>query len=111
MKKENFLVIFYILYFAWLFTITYLNTNTALINYFTFFVAAFYLFFLKEEWDFLIFVFSGLIPVVQTILGFSKWEMDYSPELLSYMPLWLPIAWGTTVVALRKLYLSLANKN
>lgn len=110
MKKENLIVVFYILYFAWLFTITYLNPNINLNNYFTVFVALFYFLFLREKGDFIAFTIAALIPVLQTILGFSHWEIDYNPELLSYMPFWLPTAWGTTVVALRKLYIALINK-
>ena len=104
MSKPTLITIFYVVYFTWLFTLTYLTSETDLLNYFTSGVAVFYLLLLREKWDILIFMAGGAIPVIFTIFSFSGFGTTYHPELVPFIPLWLPLAWATTTVALRKFF-------
>ena len=104
MKKETAILLFYIMYFFWLFAVTYLLFNIAILNYFTGFVAIFYLLFLREKGDVAWFIFACFIPIVFSFFSFSGWEVNFSTDNLRFFPPWLALAWGTTIVALRKLY-------
>jgi hypothetical protein len=103
-KKETALVIFYVLYFAWLLVITYFSRDTAFINYFTLGVAFFYFVFLREPGD--IFIFLAVITGMYLFKVYSvetqEFMLDY--ETLSTIPAWIPLAWGTSAIALKKLY-------
>ena len=106
--KETPVLIFYILYFIWLFTVTYLTPEIMIVNYFTGGVALFYFIFLREKEDVLWFLIASLIPIIVTATDITSWQLSFNFGLVAYMPLWLPLAWGTTVVALRKFYISVA---
>src|SRR3989344_1668037 len=106
--KETPVLIFYILYFIWLFTVTYLTPEIMIVNYFTGGVALFYFIFLREKEDVLWFLIASLIPIIVTATDITSWQLSSNFGLVAYMPLWLPLAWGTTVVVLRKFYISVA---
>lgn len=109
MKKETLIVIFYILYFSWLFTLTYLSPSTLIINYFTLFVVFFYFIFLREEWDIVWFIVSASIAILINNSLFLKFgKIGYGS--LEKIPFWLPLAWGTTVLALRKFFIIISKR-
>ena len=103
-KKESLIVIFYILYFSWLFTIVFMSPNTFFLNYFTMAIVLFYLILLRESGDVFWFIATSGIIAFGSIVQFSSWRLDFDLENLYFTPLWLPLAWGTTILALRKLY-------
>jgi hypothetical protein len=104
MKKETAIILFYFLYFFWLFAVTYLLFNILILNYFTVFVALFYLIFLREKGDIVWFIFASFIPILFSFFTFSGWQVNFYADNLRFFPPWLALAWGTTIVALRKLY-------
>ena len=63
MKRETLIVIFYVLYFSWLFTVIYLSPETALLNVFTSGIVLFYFLFLRQEGDFVWF-FATLVGAI-----------------------------------------------
>jgi hypothetical protein len=105
MKKETLIVVFYIMYFTWLLTVTFISANTRMLNIFTLSVAAFYFLFLKSKGDVVWFTatFFGAILGKLSMVHAGKLTFDF-PSLL-VLPLWLPVAWGTTMVALRRFFL------
>jgi len=109
LKKETLIILFYILYFAWLFTVTYLSPNTVNINYFTLFVVFFYFVFLREEWDLIWFIVASSIALIGQNSLFSEiGEKNF--DQISQIPFWLPLSWGTTVLALRKFFILVSNR-
>jgi len=109
-KKDKFLIIFYILYFSWLFTITILGTNNLHNNIFSLIVIFFYFIFLKENNDELFFIASFIFPfLLNTNLFHEQFSNPSKYSLLS--PFWIPFMWGTTILALRKLFLILIHKS
>lgn len=105
MKKETVpIVVFYILYFVWIFTVVYLTTQTTILNYFSIGVVLFYFLFLREKGDFIWFAAAFMIPLAITAFSVEKGLPEFSPKLILFMPPWLPLAWGTTIIALRKFY-------
>ncbi len=109
MKKDTPIIVFYVLYFSWLLTVTYLTPETTILNFFTLGVALFYFIFLREKGDLAWFWFGAVIPLIFASLTFVDWSLKFDISFLTYMPPWLPIAWGTTFVALRKFYILLTN--
>src|SRR3989344_1616555 len=105
MKKEGIIVIFYILYFTWLFLITYLTNQTRTLEYISVGIVLFYFTFLRERGDFFWFWAGVLVPVIGAAVSLDKGGVDFDIQILTFMPIWLPLAWGTTIVALRKLYI------
>jgi len=108
MKKETLIIIFYILYFFWLFLITYLTAEAKILTYFSIGTVIFYFSFLKEGGDLLWFLLGLSIPLLLASISFKNWVPVFDFDILLLMPVWLPLAWGTTFVALRKLYLILS---
>jgi len=104
MKAETKILLFYVLYFIWLFSVTYLTFNTQILNYFTFFVSAVYILFLREKGDIYWFVFAGFAPVVFSLFSLKGWVINFTTDNIQYFPPWLALAWATTIVSLRKLY-------
>lgn len=104
LKKETLIIIFYVLYFSWLFAITFLSLSTRTLNIFTATVAFFYILFLREKGDLIWFWVAGLVPVFFTVFSLSNWQPKLDLRLLIYLPPWIPMAWGSTVVALRKFF-------
>jgi hypothetical protein len=80
------------MYFIWLFTVTFLTADQQLLDYFTIAIILIYIAFLREPYDAL---FFGLVSVIPLYLN---------REAVQFTPLWIPIAWGTTAIALRKFY-------
>lgn len=103
-KTTTPVIVFYILYFVWLFGITYLTPELNLLNYFSGGVVLFYFIFLREKGDMSWFLFSCLVPIVFTVFSLKHWQFKFDLDALKFMPIYLPLAWGTTVVALRKFY-------
>lgn len=104
MKKETLVVLFYFLYFVWLFSVTFLTGSTSILNYYLAFVSVFYFLFLREPGDFLWFWFGASVPIFTALFSFTGWQPSFNLENLYYLPIWLPLAWGTTIVALRKFF-------
>ena len=103
MKRETYLVSFYVLYFGWLTVVTFFSPATILLNYFTGAIIIFYFLFLKEKWDLIIFSASSLLSFLTPSMTLNDWK-TFSQLPIMEIPFWLPFAWGTTVIALRKLY-------
>ncbi len=105
MKKETLIIIFYSLYFIWLLCITFLTGNTQILNYFSIVVVLFYFAFLREKGDLWWFWFGALIPLLIGMAFTPKFQPKLDLTILTYTPAWLPLAWGTTFVALRKFFI------
>ncbi|OGM20308.1 hypothetical protein A2863_01545 [Candidatus Woesebacteria bacterium RIFCSPHIGHO2_01_FULL_38_9b] len=105
MKKDTFIIIFYFIYFSWLFTITYLTPKTDLLNYFTLSIIFFYFVLLRESGDLFWFWLGTLIPILFNLSSFTNFEFKFDLAKIILTPIWLPLAWGTTIIALRKFYL------
>lgn len=101
-SKDKIIVIFYILYFTWLLTITYLTRNIQFTNYFSLGVTAFYFLFLREKYDFILFIAGGVISVILTFFVMEAMTIPDDLLNLNVAPLWLPLAWGITLVSLKK---------
>lgn len=108
MKNTTPIIIFYIVYFLWLFTVTYLTPEVMFLNYFTGGVTILYFLLLREKGDLFWFSVSALIPMLMAAISWEKGSLKTDINLVYLMPMWLPLAWGTTVIALRKFYLVLA---
>jgi hypothetical protein len=104
MKKETLIVVFYILYFTWLLTVTYLSPSVTYLNYFTFFIAAFYFIFVKAEWDTLFFISAAILGLILQWKLFTGYKPTSIVSFVDELPLWIPLAWGTTVVALKTFF-------
>lgn len=105
MKKENIIVIFYVIYFSWLFTVAFLTPSHEFLNYFTISITLIYFTFIKEKGDLLWYWLSALLPILITSTSFKNFQIYFDITIFQYMPLWLPLAWGITIVALRKFYI------
>jgi len=110
MRKENVIVIFYVLYFSWLFTVAFLMPSINVLNYFTGIVTIFYFVFLREKGDLFWYGLACFLPIFIGITTFDNWQLKFNINLLSHIPTWLLMAWGTTVVSLRKLFLLINSK-
>lgn len=107
MKKETLIIFFYVLYFGWLFTVTYLTPNALWISYFVLAVVFFYFVFLREKGDVIVFLIAFLLALAFRALTLSLTSFSFDLNLIISTPFWLPTAWGITAVALRKFYLIL----
>jgi hypothetical protein len=105
MSKETLIVTFYIIYFVWLLTVTYISADTHLLNLFTLGVIMFYFLFLKEKGDVVWFAATFLGAILGKISMVQDGKFSFDMLSLATLPPWLPVAWGTTVVALRKFFL------
>ncbi len=104
-KKENLIIIFYSLYFTWLLTVVFLTQDQRILDLFTITIAIFYFIFLREKGDLLWFWVAAFIPLIYALTPFSQGPLRFNIQNLYYFPAWLPIAWGTTSVALRKFFI------
>jgi hypothetical protein len=86
------------MYFAWLFAITFLTTDQQILDMFTIAIILIYIAFMREPYDAL---FFGLVSVIPLYIN---------REAVQFTPLWIPIAWGTTAIALRKFYVLAAKE-
>lgn len=107
MKKDTLVITFYILYFSWLFAVTYLTQDIKILNYYTILVVGFYFLFLRERGDFFWFCGGVVVSVILTITSYSNFQIKFDASVIPYIPIWLPMAWGTTLIALRKFVLLL----
>lgn len=105
MKKETAIILFYVLYFSWLFIVTFLAPDTKLLAYFTSAIAVFYFVLLRERWDFFWFLLGASFMVLTASTSFNRGEFKFNFGVVTQLPVWLYLAWGTTFVALRKFFL------
>src|SRR3990167_4198094 len=105
MKKDSYVIIFYFLYFSWLFFITYLTAKVDILNYFTFSVVAFYFLFLREGSDFFWFFLASTGYLLFSTISYTGSQLTLDTAKLVLTPVWIPLAWGTTIIALRKFYI------
>lgn len=106
-RKVRYIIAFYFLYFSWLLTIIFISPRVIILNYFTALVTLVYFLTIRESDDFWWFAGGFLISVVLTIISFSGFRIKYEPSNVKFLAPWLPVAWGTTFVSLRKIYLIL----
>jgi hypothetical protein len=110
MKKENLIIIFYILYFGWLMSIVYLARQPVILDYFTVTVALFYFAFLREEWDLFWFLLGSVLVIFTVMSSFYNGIFQINLNSFLDIPPWLPLSWGTTFVALRKFFIIISRK-
>lgn len=99
------MIIFYVLYFSWMFLLTYLWPDPSILTYFLGVIVIFYFAVLYEKYDFWLFL--------AVVLGsyFIGVRLAISPKFVYTgfppigLPYW-PVAWGLTALALRKFFLS-----
>lgn len=104
-NKEKQIVVFYILYFSWLFTLTILTVDAKLQDYFAIAIVSFYFILLRENYDLLWFCLFALASIAKILLPLeSAFTLNYFYEKIGEIHIWLPFSWGTTAVALRKFY-------
>src|SRR3989344_4066904 len=104
MRKEKMIVIFYILYFSWLLLISYFSPNADFLNYFSYGITIFYFLFLREKGDFIWFWAGVSVPLITASVSVIHWSTKIDFSAFRFIPIWLPLAWGITIVSLRKLY-------
>lgn len=105
-NKEKQIVIFYILYFSWLFTLTILTVDANLQDYFAIAIVSFYFIFLRDFWDPLWFSLFAFGSIANKLLPLDlPLNLEYFYEKIGEIHIWLPLSWGTTAVALRKFYI------
>lgn len=109
LKKETLIIVFYVLYFSWLFAVTFLTQDPGLLNYLTVFIAFFYLIFLRGKGDIIWFATGFAISLILMVFSLEGLHVETDFEILKHTPIWLPTAWGTTIVALRKFYVTLTS--
>jgi hypothetical protein len=86
------ITIFYLLYFGWLFTITFLSADETVLDYYAIGVILLYFAFMREPWDAIVFGLFSIIPLYM------------NRETIQFTALWIPIAWGTTAIAMKKFF-------
>ncbi|MBN1169082.1 hypothetical protein JXA63_04290 [Candidatus Woesebacteria bacterium] len=104
-NKEKQIVAFYIMYFGWLFTLTTLTVDVKLQNYFALAIVIFYFVFIRDFWDPLWFILFAFIGISNRLSATgSIFSFNFNLSRISEIPIWLPLSWGTTAVALKKFY-------
>jgi len=105
-KRLNLIVIFYVLYFTWLFTLIFLSSRPDILTIFLLCILAFYFLFLYEKYDFWFFslVYIGSIAIGGYVAYDPAFNSIGFPPL--GVPYW-PFAWGITTLAMRKFYISI----
>jgi len=109
-KKDKFIIIFYVLYFGWLLMTTYLSRDDFYNNMLISFVVLVYFVFLNETFD--LFLFCGITLLSYFLMGklYGYPTFEFSLEFIKTMPLWIYISWGFTAVALKKLFLMIIKR-
>ena len=103
-KKDRFIIIFYVLYFGWLLLTTYLSRDDFYNNLLISFVVMIYFIFLNETFDLFLFLVITLLSyyLMGKLYGYPG--IEFTLEYIKTMPLWIYISWGFTAVALKKLF-------
>ena len=103
-KKDRFIIIFYVLYFGWLLMTTYLSRDNYYNNMLISFVVLIYFIFLNETFDLFLFLGVTLLSyfIMGKLYGFLTFELTL--EFVKSTPFWIYISWGFTAVALKKLF-------
>lgn len=105
-KVELKLIIFYSFYFGWLSAIIALSQDSRFLNYFVVGIAVFYFILLRQADDIIWFVIGAFIPIFMAILlSMNDLRLDFQD--IETMQIWFPVAWGTTIVTLRRLYFTI----
>ena len=78
-----------------------------MLTYFALGIILFYFVFLRESGDIFWFLAGFLLSLMSIITSFNHFQLKFDFALVKETPIWLPIVWGTTIVALRKFYLTL----
>jgi len=104
-NRVNLIVVFYVLYFGWLSVVTFLSPDSQLLTYFTSAVTIFYFAALREKWDVFFFILGACLMVLAASTSFHRGEFKFNFGVVTELHVWLYLAWGTTVVGLRKFFL------
>lgn len=102
--KETAIVLFYVMYFVWLFTLAFLSPDKVLLTNFVAGVLVFYFLFLRENKDIVVLSVTFILTIYIRILQMNDWALTFDFSGITSIPLWLPIAWSTTILAFRKLF-------
>lgn len=110
LETQTALIIFYVLYFLWLALLVFLSADHMMLNYISYGAVILYFVFLYEKGD--VFWFLGTIAIYFAFIIVRFKGLDFDPQFAEAfsIPYWLPLAWGTTTVALRKIYFIIANR-
>ena len=103
-KRINLIIVFYVLYFAWLLLIIHLWPNPETLTYFLLAIVAFYFLFLYEKRD----IWFFLLVIILSWLTASYFSSDPSLVIRGVPPLGIPywpLTWGISALAFRKFYL------
>ncbi|MCS7091993.1 MAG: hypothetical protein NZM26_01425 [Patescibacteria group bacterium] len=101
-KVETKIILFYVLFFTWLYVITFLTNKDFYLNLFTSLVTAVYFTILRQRGDIEVFILSMIIPVLITMFPISNMRISFQPELVLYLPVWHLLAWGIVIVSLKR---------
>ena len=105
-KSINWMIIFYVFYFSWLFLLTYLWPDQRIVPYFLGIIIVFYFVLLYEKYDFWFFtavVIGSYFIGIRFALSPKFVYTGFPPIDLPYWP----AAWGLTILALRKFFLTI----
>jgi hypothetical protein len=105
MKKDKAIIVFYLAYVIWLFVLIFLSPNTTLLTYFTGIILAFYLVFLSNFWDIAWLTAGIIVFLILTTVKINGFVITFDKLLLANIPLWVYLAWGTTIVSLRRFFI------
>lgn len=109
MKNDQAVIVFYLSYVVWLFIVIFLSPDVFLLTLFTGAILLFYMLFLSDVMD-IAWIIAGItIFIVVTIVKINGFEITFDNKMLAEIPVWVYLAWGTTVVALRRFFI-IANK-
>jgi hypothetical protein len=67
----------------------------------------FYFAFIREKWDLLWFLAGCLIVIFMVMSSFYNGIFQVNLNSVLEIPVWLPLSWGTTFVALRKFFVTI----
>lgn len=101
-KVETKIIFFYVLFFTWLYVITFLTNKDLYLNLFTSLVVAIYFTILRQRGDIEIFIISMVIPILITVFPVSNMRISFQPQLALYLPVWHMFAWGIVIVSLKR---------
>jgi hypothetical protein len=104
MKKQNLVVTFYVLYFIWLLIAVYLSPEATYLNYYTVAIVLFYFVFIRKPGDIFWFIIGAGGFILTKLFFITNNQINYDLAVIVETPIWLPMAWGTTIVALKRFY-------
>lgn len=97
-------IVFYTAFFIWLISLIFLTPDASFMTYFTGGIAIFYFVFLRSAGDLAWFLLGASFIYAAAIVNIDGFSTNLDFSAVYGVPIWLPVAWGTTVLALRRFY-------